>query len=340
MNKRIRIEKALTYQNILAYLFDYVLMCVLTLALYFASLYSIFGVPFSYISNQNEINETYISYNLNYESGKEYSVYEKVIQDFYFNKFSDELVKNYKDKYGDEFTITHVYNVEVLNLPTTATQEAHSTTYYSYYQESDGSFNVDVMATKLEGSGKVYEGNMSDLFYTSYSRLKNLLKSFDENLSNLINLNLRYEFLSRVIAFAISFIILYVIIPLTNKYKCTIFEKIFKICSVNRKNGYLIGNTKLIFKGALYNIFLLVIMFVFNNYSILILGVGYPLVNVLVTILSKRSENVVGLILKFDTASIPQSLIYKSKDEENLKGKENEEDLVDPEFLEKLKNIK
>lgn len=345
MKKRIRIEKSPISKVILAYTFDNLSVCLSTLVLYFIILFSIFHSFFSYTDLKNNINNTYEQYNLNLGSNEGYQTYENVLQEFYFNQFPSEITKEYNETYSKEYTIYHIYNVVVLSLPEEPTTSNYKTDLYHYKSNDDGSFLVDEVGEKEVGSGSYYIRSMNDLFYNSYSKLKTLLNKYystnNYQLNNEVLTIYKYEFISRLVSFLLSWIILYILIPCLSKNKTTIFEKKFKICRVNKKNGYLINNYKLIVRSVILLLVPGIGIVFFNKYTLIILGIGFYLLNGLLIVLSKKNEDLGDKILRIEVASTPQSLICKNKEEqEKIENNIENKKITDEDFLNKLQNIK
>ena len=323
MDKKVRIEKGYILHHIFSYLLDLLFIGIGTISLYFVSLYGIFNTGFHYNQNNEIINNTLNEYILNLESGLEYSKYEIVVQDFYFNKYSEEIKKDFKKTYSLDYSITHIYNVLVLGLPTEATLDTYKTSYFEYIQNEDKTFNYDVIAKKVEGSGKTYEKNMSDIFYTSYNNLKELLKEYNLNYRNAFVSNYWYKVISRAIGSIISISVIYLIIPLSNKERSTLGEKIFSLGHVNSKNGYEVNVIKTIFRMII--LFVLPILgIIFSRYSFIILTIGLLFLNLLIMILSGSNKDIPEMLLRIEIVNTKESLIFKNKeDEKSYEIKEN-----------------
>ena len=316
MDKRVRIEKGYILYHIFSYLIDLLFICIGTLSLYFVSIYGIFNTGFNYNQNKESINNILIDYDLNYESGLEYTKYEEVIQDFYFNKYDEEIVRDFKKTYNLDYTIIHIYNCLVLGLPTEATLDTYKTSYFEYVQNDDKSFNYDLIAKKIDGNGKNYEKNMSDLFYTSYNNLKELIKEYNLEYRNAYVLNYWYEVISRAIGSIVSIGVFYLIIPLLNKERSTLGEKIFNLGHVNSRNGYQVNVFKVILRPIILFVIPIFGIIFFSKYSFIILTIGLLFLNLLFMILSPSNKDIPEILLKIEIINVKESLIFKSKEEE------------------------
>lgn len=327
MDKNVRIEKGYIRNRIVAYLFDIFSVVLSYLVLNLVIIYGVYNPFLSYQTIKNDINQTLVDYNLNYESGLDYEKYEAVIQDFYFNKFEDEIVKNYYELYKENYTIEHIYNVLVLGLSTTPTMDSYSTSYYKYIVNEDGTFDVDKIAIKVEGSGKTYEKNISDLFYTTYKKLPSYLKQYNKTFYELNLKKDRLDLTNRIISISLSSLIFIIVIPLTNKYSSTLFEKLFKIAHVNIKDGYLIKKWKVVVKNLIVYIIPIIGIILGTTYSIVILTIGFLFLNFIEMAFSKNNLDIGELILRCESVSITESLLFKNKNEENEYIKEHKEEI-------------
>ena len=182
MNKNIRVQEAQINHKLFAFLYDLAILFATTIALYFVILYGVFASSFNYLDNKSKIEAIETQYNLNIEEGLDYTVYEEVLLDFYFNQYPEQIKNQFNQYYNKDYSITHVYNVVVLRLNDDPTYESYKTDYYSYVQDNSGNFNPDIMAVKVEGSGKTYEKN-EEIYFISltvlYLFISRILKSLN-----------------------------------------------------------------------------------------------------------------------------------------------------------------
>lgn len=317
MNKNVRIEKGYIRNRVFAYLFDIAISAITYLLLELLILNAVFIPFYNFNDNKNEIAQTLKEYNLDYSKDLDYTEYEKVIQDFYFVKFKNEIIEDYKEKYQNTYTIEHIYNVLVLGLSTTPTLESYSSSLYKYEIDEEGNFLVDQVATRIEGSGSNYEKNLRDLFLTTYNALPTYLRSYLPSYNKVYSDNELYLLINRTISISLTFLIFYIIIPLTNKYNSTLFERIFNIANINIKNGYLVKKYKIILRSLINYIIPIIGIILGTKYSIIILSIGFLFLNFLDIVVSKNNLDLGEMILRIETASIKESLLFKNKDEEN-----------------------
>lgn len=315
MDKRVRIEKGFILHRIFSCLLDILLTSLFTISLYFIVLFGVFGTCFNYVGNEFYINETLKENDLTLSDNLSYEKYEEVIQHFYFDKYSNEIIKDYEDLYKEKYTIYHIYNVVVLGLPSKVTDVTKSD-YFEYVLNNDSTVNYDVVAKTIPGSGKNYEKNMHDIFYNQYKKLNNLLERYDYDYFNILSKNNLYKFISRTVAIYTSFIILFVIIPLQNKNSSTFGEKKFKLGYVDGKNGYVLKKYKVILKNLItYFIPSLGVVF-FSLYSFIILTIGWLFLNFIIMVFSSDNKDISEKILNIESIDVEQSLVFKNKKEE------------------------
>ena len=344
MNKNIRVQEAAINDRLFSMLLDFCLVFASTVILYFVILYSVFATGFDYSNHKSKMHDIENSYNLNLEKGLDYTEYEKVLKTFYFVSFPNEIEKDFNEYYETDYSITHIYNISVLALNKEPTLEVYKNDLYSYVQEENGKFNPNILAIQLEGSGDRYKKNLHDLFYTSYNDLKDQLQIYNDEYNDLVLSVGKSEALSRAIAFLLSLIVFYLIIPLTNKYGSTLFEKIYKLAHINSKNGYLAKKYKIVLRPFIY--FTIPFFAVFNGSknSLIIILIGYFFINILLLVFSKENKDFSNRLLKISTCSINESLLFKNeKEEQDFFNTDEGKKIEDPEFLDKLsktRNIK
>ena len=137
---------------------------------------------------------------------------------------------------------------------------------------------------------------------------------------------------------SINIIVIFIVIPLLSKKKQTLFETMFHIARVNKKDSLLIKNNKLILRPIILYILPVVGVFFMNKYSFIILAIAPLFINILVSFFSKNNQDVVELLLSdvaIDTDVFP---VAKTKEElELLIGKVELSD--DAEYTDRLSNV-
>lgn len=336
MNKELLIEKPSMGTRFSAYFLDLGATILGTIALYFIILYTVFATGFNYIGNSKYINQIYDEYNLNIGYDTNYEPYEKVLQEIYFEDFKDEIVNDYKEE-GKNYSIEYIYNVVVLNLPEKPTVDTYSNSLYRYVQNPDGSYNVNVLGVKEEGSGEYYERSMADLFYTSYTNLPNLLRVYLPDFDKAFVDNANYEAISRAVALVISVSVFYILMPFINKNGSTIFEKINKIGYVNKKNYLEIKKWKIPLRPLILFLIPLIGLIFYNNYTLVILIILPLFINPLAILLSKKNYDFFEMICFVKACDLESSNIFKTQEELDEFTKKVE--IENKDFLDNLQNI-
>ena len=336
MHKSARIQQGLLNHRLFAGLLDAVVLFVSSLILYVVLLYTVFAI-FGYVGMTNRISEIEEEFHLTLKEGEDYKVYEEVIQDIYFVKYPEEIKKHYKDSYGDDFSIEHIYNIVILRLPANPTYDNYKTDFFQYNQKEDGSFDVDNIATMVDGSGINFERNLDSLFHSGYKRMSKLVESFNEEYFNLNAISYSYECYARLIAFVISYVFLFIVIPFTNKEGQTLFMKKFDLAYINIKDGYYIKKYKLIIRYLICYILPLIGFILATKYSIIILILGYLLVDNLLILFSNSNLNISDSLLRIETCKLSQSLIFDdAEDEKSYLESEEVKKVLDLDYVEKL----
>lgn len=338
----LRISVAFTNHKLITVFLDNVIVFISTTILYFTLIFSVFNFGGNYVNKISRINEIKTEYRLNLGEGLDYTEYEKIIQDFYFNKYPNEITKAYNTRYNEEKTITHIYNIIVLNLPINPTNESYSTDYYKYAQNSDGTFNVEVLAERiiLDNPSKTYYKNMSDLFYNAYTDLEPYLRTFNAEYNSLYNDVAALEMSARIISFLVSILIFYYIIPLTNKYGSTLIEKVYKLGHSNYINGYLVPRWKIALRPIIYFLIPFIGIVYFTRNTIIIFIIAYLALNLLILLVSKKNLDFADKILKMNTCYINESLLFKNRAEEEAYFESEEgKKITDVDFVSTLENM-
>lgn len=336
MYKTARIQQGLLNHRLFASILDILLLLVSAFVLHLILLYTVFAA-FGYVSMKSDVKDIEEKYNLNLGTTEEYQVYEEAIQNLYFNEFPKEMVNYYKEQYGKEFSITHIYNIVILRLPEQPTFDNYKTDYYQYVQNEDGTFDVDTIAIKVEGYGDFYERNLQSLFSSNYKRMDDLVEQFNPEYLDLNSEIYAYEVYSRIISFLACYIVLFVIIPFKNHESQTLCMKKFGLAYVDNKTGYFLKKRKVVFR-YLICFTIPFIGFIFaTKYSLIILFIGYLLLDHLILLFNKNNLNISDKILNIETCDLKESLLFADKEEEtSFFESEEGKKLNDPSFLKKL----
>ena len=328
-------DRAPIRNHLLAYLLDMLVLVVTTVGLYFAALYGICGTAFGYVDKKARAKEIENQYSLNLTSKDSWERYEEVVKNFYLS-FEEEIVSGNKERTGKDASIIYIYNVTVLELPANPTDINYKTQYYQYQKDETG-FLINEWGERIEGDSYYYFTNLKGIFETEYNHLFNYLKIYNPEYLSLTNSLYYQENITRASAMTLNLVILFIVIPLFNKNKQTIFENVFHVARVNKKDSLLIKNYKVILRPLILYILPIIGVFFMNRYSFIILTIAPLFVNVLISFFSKNNQDLTEILLfdvAIDTKVFP---IAKTKEELDLLiGKiEVSEDV---EYTEKLAN--
>lgn len=342
MNKDLKIAKPHSGKRLLSVLFDYLSIALGSILVYFLLLFSFFTPAFGYMNKVNAAKTYEKQYNLNLGEVEDYDKYEKVIQDFYFTYYPEEIKKTVNDNYKTDYSIVHIYNVMVLRLPDRPTIENYSTEFFEYIINPDGTFAVDEIAIKKQGlSGPTYEKNMRDIFYSTYENLKGYLADYHPDYNKVTSDIKLYESISRIISICLSSIIFYIVIPLINKNGATLFEKVYDIGHVRGKNGYSIKPYMIILRAVINLTIPVIGIILFSKYSVILMTLFFIFINNLIFIFNKNNRDLSDLIINMDTCIVSESLIFKNRKKEKEYEESDEfKKIEEMTFIERLKEIK
>lgn len=337
MKKSVRIQEGLLNHRLSSYLLDFFVLFLGTFILYLVIINTLFNFGFNYYGLKNEIKEYEQFYNLNLEEGLDYELYEEVVQDIYLKHFSKEIEDEYKRLYNEDFSATHIYNIVILKLPVNPTFDNYKTDLYQYAQKSDGTFDPDTIGKKIEGSGINYERNMESLFYSAYQKMPKVVESYVSEYFDLNNQVYNYESYSRMIGFIIVFVVWFLIIPLCNDQCATLFDKKFNLGHVNLKNGYYVKKYKMVIRNVLMVSIPFIGISILNKYSVVILVIGFILLECLLMLFSKERLGIVDKILRIETCSVSESLLFfNKKEEDEFLASEEGSKINDVDFMNRL----
>ncbi len=340
MNKSVRIETPLTSKRIFAFVFDLLAFIAGGVALYFLCLYAVINPINKYVDNQNIKKQIESEYSLDIGSGASYERYEEVLQSFYLTKYPEQIKTSINKAYGVNYSITHIYNVVVLQLPDVPTLEKHQTEFFEYKMDTSGNFLVDELAAKVDGkSGPNYERNMRDLFYNSYTSLPKMLADYNADYYNASLMVSNSELISRIIASSTSAIVFFIVIPLTRKHGSTLFEKVYLIGHVNSRNGYTIPKYKIVLQNITRWALPILGWVIFNRYSIILISILPLFIDLIVMIFSGSNHYLTEFIWRTDSAALDTSVIFSNRKEEREFEETSSDELEDKDFLDNLKNI-
>ena len=346
MNQSIRVEKALKSKRLIALAIDLLIIAVSTFGLFIVILYAVIGQMFNY----NERTATVQTYQTNYEltlnEGEDYTKYEAVIQKFYFEYFTSDIINTLETYYPNEHysSITHIYNVYVLNLPLNPepTGDNYKSDLFEYQiDKNTGAVLVDeVGVRRSDSSGAAYERYLKELMYSKYSKLEGFLYDYNATYKEAKVYKTNIELSSRTVASGLSVIIFIIIVPLCLKNGQTLGDRIEGIAYATAKGGFKIKPYHTIFRAlGLYT--LPIIGFaIADKYSIISLTIFPIFVSVLLLLFRSSERDLRDLVSGTIAIDRENSLLFKSAGEARLYEKKEENQIIeDEEYLKRLQSV-
>ena len=346
MNQAIRVEQAQKSRRLIALLIDVLLLAVVTTGFYFLFLYAIIGPMYKYNERVETVKQIEVEHGLVLTKDETYDKYEAVVQKFYFEYYPDEIIEFTKKAYPKEIysSITHIYNVFVLNLPYNPTPEGekYKGDLFQYKLGEDGTVLVDEIGIQRpDMSGYNYENYKTDLFHSKYNKMTNYLYDFDPIYQEAATYKDNIQIASRTIAIGLGVIILNIIIPLCFKNGQTIGDRTMNIAYVRNRNSLKIKPYQTIIRGVSLYILPIIGFAIADKYSIISLMIFPIFVSVLLMLFRQSGRDIPDLVSGTMAIDKENSLIFKSIGEARVYDKKEENQIVeDKEYLEKLQNAK
>lgn len=338
-----RISPTPATKKLSAFLSDLGVVIATFIALFFSILYGISGPFLNYNSNVDYINKIENEYSLNVASGKDYKEYEKIVKDFYFVHFPEEVKSFYVEfyNYSEDYSLMRIYNIQVLSLPLDISSDNYSNNLFTYVQNNEGYYDYNIEGRIVDNNGGDYfYRSLADHFYNKVGTLKSLISYFDNNYNKAVSDKLVSESMVRTISFALSVIIYFLIIPLFSKNKQTIFERVFKVVSINRNDGLLIRTYKVFLRPLTYFLVPFIFVLFASNHALYALGAFYLFISSLISLINENHYDLSDLILKTATIDLRDSLVFRTIEEADKYYSSDEyEEIEDQEFLDKLSSI-
>jgi len=313
---RVSIVEPIIYKPILASLINLLGLVGLTYLAYYCVAYPI-------IQNNNEYNEA-TSYkasrreelNLNLpESQTPYTKYSEPLENFYFTVYPEKIQALYNSAYSKNWTINHIYSVNVLSLPSDPTPTSYSTHYFTYVLNSDGSVDQDaraIMKTDLTSQGL---DDVRDLYQNAYEKLGNLLSALDNKYMLSVSTSYAYEASSRLISLVFATSIIYLLLPLIFKNGVSLGEKIIHLAYA-KKSGYRLNYFQVMAKAILIYIPVALSLYYLNVYTIVLSCVFLPFINFMVQLLSSSKTSLIDKMVFITPLDAKESDLYSCADEE------------------------
>ena len=344
MNQAIRVEQAQKSRRLIALMIDIVILTIVTAGFYFLFLYAIIGPMYKYNERVETVKQIEVEHGLVLGEDETFDKYEAVVQKFYFEYYPDQIVEFTKKAYPNETysSITHIYNVFVLNLPYNPTPEGdkYKGDLFQYKLNDDGTVLVDEIGIQRPDlSGYNYERYKQDLFHSKYNKMTNYLFDFDLVYQEAATYKDNIRIASRTCAIGLAVIIFNIVIPLCFKNGQTIGDRSMDVAYVRNKNSLRIKWYQTVVRGISLYILPIIGFAIADKYSIISLMIFPIFVSVLLMLFRQSSRDIPDLVSGTMAVDKVNSLIFRSIGEARVYDKKEENQIVeDKEYLEKLQN--
>ena len=280
-----------------AALINYAFVIVLTLVLFFAVSFPIMRNDANYLKNEKIVLDTKEQYSLTLPQTGYTNEKMDVLQGFYLNSFKDAIKNDYNEQRGTNYSIEHIYNVVVYQLPAEPTPTDYSTTYFSYLLDDKGIPMVDVLGkSKYDELGKRGQEDLQGIIQSAYSRLNTLTQAYAPGYKQAVDYCMDYESIARVIPYGVALAIVFILLPIIFKHGASLGEKIMHLGYANKRSGYSVSFWKLPVRAVLYGALATVGVYMFYPHFVLIFCVFPYFLNALYRLFSYGRR---GLIEKF-----------------------------------------
>lgn len=279
-------------KGIWAYLINLITILLLAFALYYLPGRAILTNTSYYKGSLSTIHNKETEHGLVLEDNlSDYQIYRDVVDEFYLVSFPTELEKNFNSQ-GNylSYTIEHIYNVKICNLPANPTSDNHESEFFTY-KMVDGKYDVDsIAALKSDLTEKDFKG-LASLYNNAYRRLFTLLQTLDYEYYSAKNHVSTSEALTRMLSALLPALALELLIPLFSKNGESLGELLIGYGYVN-KNGYRYKKYKSIFRFLINAPLLLLTFYIYHIYAFILLLLLPVSIDGLLSILSKNAQRV------------------------------------------------
>ena len=340
-NKSYRISPVPATKKLIAFLCDLLSVIAGYVALFFAILYGVCGTAFNYNTNCDYITDIETKYSLNIGSGKDYQEYESVIKEFFFSYFDEEIVDFYKEYYNEDFSLIRIYNIQILSLPLDVSSTNYSNGFFEYVQNSQGYYDYNIEGRIVANNGGDYfKRSLADHYYSKINYLRSLLSYFDSQYNTSVSEKLLTESLVRCVSFGLSVLVFFLIIPLCNKNRQTLFEIKFKVLCANKNDGFLVKPYKTCLRPLTYFLVPFIFITIASNPGFYIFAVFYIFISMLLSLVTQEHRDISDFMLKTITIDLADSLVFRNVEEaEKYYNSDEYVEVEDEEFLNKLSSI-
>lgn len=374
MREILKIEDCHTSKRIIASLIDVVICAVLGVILMFGCFNLLFTSNPEYIKNADYIRENRNiegAYNLNlgnnldyqeyYDQGKSFYIYyEKEILALYLEDLNEEEAK-YLDKSNPEEVkkfeakkeryshIEYIFNTHYIGLPFEPTIDdinSYTNKYFKFVIEND---KIVYDAWAVDYTERVQDLNprgiaeRKDYCYTIYSSLVGSLRTINPNFTKAEGVIGTFTNISTFLSGFISYLVCYLIIPLSFKNGETIAKKMIGYGYVNKDNTPL-KKSKIFIKYLVGALITSISFYFFTVYTVFIFLLFPYAINLFYSLLNSKDIDILDKHLKIRLINIKESLIFNNEKEadeyfNNLDEEVSEEDREYTERLNRLASL-
>lgn len=284
------LERPYPSKGIWNYLINLAAILLLALGLYFLPAMAIAKSLPSYQEAANLMKQKETEHGLVLDTSKaEKEDYLSVLRHFYFEDYPEQICKNYADHGAYEgYTITHIFNTVVYNLPPTPTSENHQSEYY-YYEYAEGHWLVDQEASERANLSSLEQIGLKNFLQTRYEQLKDLLRTLDRDYydaDRTVNSTLS---MTRLFTMLFLLLVFELILPLIFKDGRSLGEMLTKT-SHAKKRGFAYRWYMTLIRFFVNAPLLLIFFFFLNFYSTIIALLIPALADILIMVLSKDHQ--------------------------------------------------
>ena len=316
--KRLKVDHGQieNLSSFFAGLINYGLVAVLTVVLFFAVSFPIMRNDGNYLKQEAVSQSVLEKYSLNYpESGKTDEKTEALIH-FYLDCFPNEIARDFNKERETDYSIQHIFNILVYQLPENPSPSDYQTTYFSYLLDEHGIPLVDSLGyARIDELGSRGLEDLAGIIQSAYARLLVLAGEYVDGYKYAVNYCLNYESVARIIPYWASVFIALFILPLFFRNGASLGEKIMHLGYANKRTGYSVSLWKLPLKALLYGSFATMAAYLFYPHFVLIFAVFPYFLNALYRLFSDARRGVIEKFLFMIPVDLRIEKLYRNEAE-------------------------
>ncbi|MCR5079220.1 MAG: hypothetical protein K6B65_04830 [Bacilli bacterium] len=303
-------------RSCISFFINYSFIWALTLLLFYAVAYPLRENNAAYRANYDFYKTTRDTYSLWLKTENSNEELIKAMQDYYFVHFTDTIKEKFNEANETDFTIEHIYNIQMYSLPMNPTPSDYQTDYFSYVLKEDGSVNPDVV-----GYARVDDLNsrgltaLHDTIYSSYQVLEVRTREFIPKYKESIDIHFLSLGLSHIAPFALAMLINYIVLPLIFGHGAGLGEKITKQGYANKGNGYSASFFKLPLKMLILAAPASIGVFYFNPFYVVLFLVFPYFLDLLYRAFSSGHYSVADKFVFLRLVDLDYEKLYKNEAE-------------------------